>query len=40
MVLGFTHKGNVYNPPSWKETIRKNRKDVGDGNWEIVEFEP
>lgn len=38
MVFGFTHKGNVYDPPGWREAIRKNRKDVDDGYWEIIEF--
>lgn len=40
MVLGFTHKGNVYDPPGWKNTLKKNRKDVDNGNFEILEFEP
>ena len=40
MVLGFTHKDQVYDPPRWKEIIKRRRKEVGDGNWKIVEFEP
>jgi hypothetical protein len=39
MVLGFTHKGTVYDPPRWLESAKKNRKDATDGRWELVEFE-
>ena len=40
MVLLFTHKGNVYNPPGWKEIIKKRREEVASGNWKIIEFKP
>ena len=39
MVLGFTHKGKVYDPPGWLESAKKNKKDVEHGYWELVEFE-
>lgn len=40
MVLLFTHKGKVYNPPGWKEIIKKRREEVTSGNWKIIQFEP
>src|ERR1039457_1076264 len=39
MVLGFTHKGTVYDPPGWLASAKRNKKYVNDGYWEIVEFE-
>lgn len=38
MVLGCTHKGNVYTPPDWKKTGLRRIKEVKNGQWNRVEY--
>jgi hypothetical protein len=39
MVLGFTHKQKVYDPPGWLESAKKNMEDAKSGYWDLVQFE-
>jgi hypothetical protein len=38
MVLGFTHKGKVYEPPDWKKTCLRRIGEVKNGRWKRIEF--
>jgi hypothetical protein len=39
MLVGFTHKQDVYDPPGWLEVAKKNLTDAKNGKWDIVQFE-
>jgi phage-related protein len=40
MVLGCTHKQNVYDPPDCLNTAARRRREVEHGKWRTIDFEP
>ena len=40
MVIGCTHKMKVYDPPECLKSAIRLKKEVENGEWDIVEFEP
>ncbi len=39
MVLGCTHKQDVYDPSNCIETAKKRMKEAKDGKWNIVDYD-
>jgi hypothetical protein len=40
MLIGCTHKQNVYDPPSWLESAKYRKGEVENGQWNTVDHEP
>jgi hypothetical protein len=39
-VLGCTHKQNIYDPPEWLDTAKRRKREVENGQWSTILFEP
>jgi putative component of toxin-antitoxin plasmid stabilization module len=40
MVLGCTHKDNVYDPADWLKTSKQRKSDIESGLWRVIDYEP
>jgi len=40
LVVGFTHKDHVYDPPDWLETGKRRMREVKRGERQHIPFEP
>lgn len=40
MVIGCTHKMNIYDPVSCLDSALRLKKEAENGEWDIIEFEP
>jgi phage-related protein len=40
MVLGCTHKDNVYDPVDWLKTSKQRKSEIERGLWRVIDYEP
>ena len=40
MLIGCIHKQKVYDPPGWLDTAKRRKREVNDGQWRTVGYEP